>query len=71
LTRLVGLSDWVEFRVANALDLPFADESFDRATLLHVGMNIPDKQRLSVGVHQVLKPEGLFAIYDVMQTGVP
>jgi ubiquinone/menaquinone biosynthesis C-methylase UbiE len=69
LTQLVGLSDQVEFQVVNALDLPFGDESFDRATLLHVGMNIPDKQRLCAGVHRVLKPEGLFAIYDVMQTG--
>ncbi|KLK91326.1 hypothetical protein AA309_20975 [Microvirga vignae] len=69
LTQLVGLSNQVEFRIASALDLPFADESFDRATLLHVGMNIPDKQRLCAGVHRVLKPEGMFAIYDVMQIG--
>ena len=69
LTQLVGLSDRVEFHVASALDLPFADESFDRATLLHVGMNIPDKQRLCKEVHRVLRPDGMFAVYDVMQTG--
>jgi len=69
LTQLVGLSDRVEFHVASALDLPFAGESFDRATLLHVGMNIPDKQRLCTEVHRVLRPDGMFAVYDVMQTG--
>jgi len=69
LTQLVGLFGQVEFQVANALDMPFGNGSFDRATLLHVGMNIPDKQRLCAGVHRVLKPEGLFAIYDVMQIG--
>ncbi len=69
LTQLVGLSDQIEFRVASALDLPFADQSFDRATLLHVGMNIPDKQHLCAGVHRVLKPGGMFAVYDVMQIG--
>jgi SAM-dependent methyltransferase len=69
LTELVGLSGRAEFRVGSALALPFPDGSFDRATLLHVGMNIPDKTRLCREVHRVLKPGGLFAIYDVMRTG--
>jgi ubiquinone/menaquinone biosynthesis C-methylase UbiE len=69
LTQRVGLSEQGEFRVGSALDLPFGDGSFDRATLLHVGMNIPDKERLCTEVHRVLRRGGLFAIYDVMQTG--
>jgi SAM-dependent methyltransferase len=69
LTELVRLSGRAEFRVGSALALPFPDGSFDRATLLHVGMNIPDKARLCREVHRVLKPGGLFAIYDVMRTG--
>jgi SAM-dependent methyltransferase len=69
LTDLVGLSEKAQFRVGSALDLPFPDGSFDRATLLHVGMNIPDKARLCGEVHRVLKSGGLFAIYDVMRTG--
>jgi hypothetical protein len=32
-------------------------------------MNIPDKQRLCAGIHRVLKQGGMFAVYDVMQTG--
>jgi SAM-dependent methyltransferase len=69
LTELVGLNDKAEFRVGSALNLPFSQERFDRATLLHVGMNIPDKDRLCREVHRVLQPGGLFAIYDVMRTG--
>ena len=69
LTDLVGLSEKAHFRVGSALDLPFLDRSFERATLLHVGMNIPDKKRLCGEVHRVLKPGGLFAIYDVMRIG--
>jgi SAM-dependent methyltransferase len=69
LTQHVGLSDRVEFHVASALALPFDDKCFDRATLLHVGMNIPDKENLCAEVHRVLKPDGIFAIYDVMRTG--
>ena len=69
LTELVGLQDRAEFRVGSALELPFAGSSFDRATLLHVGMNIPDKERLCREVYRVLKPGGLFGVYDVMRTG--
>jgi ubiquinone/menaquinone biosynthesis C-methylase UbiE len=69
LTRVLGLSERPEFRVASALDLPFEDASFDRATLLHVGMNVPDKERLCVEVGRVVKPGGLFAVYDVMRVG--
>src|SRR5215204_3421180 len=59
LTELVGLQDRAEFRVGSALELPFAGSSFDRATLLHIGMNIPDKERLCREVYRVLKPGGL------------
>src|SRR4051794_37437667 len=58
LTELVGLSDRAEFRVGSVLELPFVDGSFERATLLHVGMNIPEKERLCRDVYRVLRPGG-------------
>jgi ubiquinone/menaquinone biosynthesis C-methylase UbiE len=69
LTRMVSLDDNVSYRVASATALPFADGSFDAATLLHVGMNIPDKDRLCAEAARVLRPGGVFAVYDVMRTG--
>jgi SAM-dependent methyltransferase len=69
LTRMVGLAELVTYRVGSVTDLPFADGSFDAATLLHVGMNIPDKKRLCSEVARVLRPAGVFAIYDVMRIG--
>jgi MPBQ/MSBQ methyltransferase len=69
LTRLLGLDDRVDFELASAVDLPFAAGSFDVATLLHVGMNIADKQRLATETHRVLAPGGLFTVYDAMRTG--
>jgi ubiquinone/menaquinone biosynthesis C-methylase UbiE len=67
LARRVGLDSHVEYRQASALELPFPDNSFDDAYMQHVGMNIADKSRLFHEVHRVLKPDGMFAIYDVMR----
>jgi SAM-dependent methyltransferase len=47
--------------------MPFASATFDVATLLHGGMNITDKARLFIEVRRVLKPGGLFGIYDQMR----
>jgi len=67
LARRVGLEGRVDFRQGDALALPFPDARFDGASLLHVGMNIPDKPALCAGVRRVLRPGGIFAIYDVMR----
>lgn len=69
LTRMVGLEDKVRLIEGSALSLQYKDNHFDRATQFHVGMNIEDKARLFAGIARVLKPGGLFAVYDVMRTG--
>lgn len=70
LSRRVGLAGATAYRVASALALPFGDRTFDGAYMLHVGMNIADKKTAFAEVHRVLKPGGLFAIYDVMLESV-
>ena len=67
--RLAGLDDRITCTVGSALDLPFDENSFDTATLIHVGMNIPEKPRLFAEAARVLKPGGVFAVYEVMRTG--
>jgi SAM-dependent methyltransferase len=69
LARRVGLQGRVSYRQGSALALPFAPATFDGAYLMHVGMNIEDKAALFRQVRAVLKPGGVFAIYDVMRTG--
>ncbi len=66
LSQRVGVTG-VSFRQASAAALPFADASFDGAYMLHVGMNIADKKGVFAEVRRVLKPGGLFAIYDAMR----
>jgi ubiquinone/menaquinone biosynthesis C-methylase UbiE len=67
LAARVGLSDRVRCRQGSALDLPFAEGSFDGAYMFHVGMNIEDKARLFREVRRVLTPSGVFGIYDVIR----
>lgn len=65
----VGLGDQIELHQGSALEMPFGDEHFDSAYMMHVGMNIPDKAGLFAEIARVLKPGGVFGIYDVMRTG--
>ncbi len=67
LTALVGLD--AEFEVGSALDLPVEDASFDVALMLHVGMNLADKDKLFREAARALKPGGAFALYDIMAKG--
>ena len=69
LTKRTKLDRFVEFRQGSALRLPFAPNAFDRAYMIHVGMNIADKSGIFREVRRVLKPAGLFTIYDIMRTG--
>ena len=54
-----------EVHNGSALDLQFADESFDAVWMQNVGMNILDKQTLYAEVCRVLKPGGRFAFQEM------
>ncbi len=66
LSAIVGLEGKVRFLTGSALDMPVPNASFDLAVMLHVGMNIQDKQRLFAEVARVLAKGGTFALFDVM-----
>ena len=69
LCNWVGLDQRISLHHGSALEMPFAEDSFDGAYMLHVGMNIEDKEKLAVEVARVLRPGSIFGIYDVMRTG--
>lgn len=66
LTARTGLVDKVSFQAANALELPFADASFDVAWTQHVAMNIGDRPKLYGEMFRVLKSGGRIAFHDAV-----
>jgi ubiquinone/menaquinone biosynthesis C-methylase UbiE len=67
------LSGWLgqgantRFVQGDATLLPFPAARFDAAMTIHVAMNIPDKQKVYEEARRVLKPGGIFAVYDILQ----
>lgn len=65
LTRRTGLEGRVDYRQGNALDLPFADASFDAVWSQNAAMNIADRDRLYREMRRVLRPGGKLALQEV------
>lgn len=53
-----GLQDRTNFQVADALNMPFEDNSFDLVWSLESGEHMPDKQKFLQECYRVLKPGG-------------
>lgn len=66
LTARMGLADRLVHRIGSALDLPFADGSFDVVWTQNSGMNIEDKERLYAEFHRVLRPGSPLATQEPM-----
>lgn len=58
--RSVGTSRPVEWRQADAMQLPFADDAFDAVVCQFGAMFFPDKGRAFAEARRVLRPGGLF-----------
>jgi ubiquinone/menaquinone biosynthesis C-methylase UbiE len=70
LNKRGGLTDRVRFRLGDACHLPFRDRTFDVVWTQHAAMNIANRPALYSEVARVLKPSGLFAVYDPVATAV-
>ena len=67
LTELVGLAHLVDFRLGNALDMPFADASFDVVIGQEAFAHVPDKPRLIAECARVVRPGGTIAFTDILR----
>jgi ubiquinone/menaquinone biosynthesis C-methylase UbiE len=68
LSSRCGLDALTSFQQGSALAQPFADASFDVATVIHVGMNIEDKAQLFRELRRVLRAGARLGVYDIMHT---
>ncbi len=67
LCEWVGLRDRISLEAEDATALSHLDNTFARAYMMHVGMNIADKRSLASELYRVVRPGGNVGIYDVMQ----
>lgn len=67
LSEWVNLGDRVTYQQGDATNLHYDDNQFDAAMTIHVAMNIPDKDKVYSEARRVLKPGGIFAVYDVLE----
>ncbi|MFY1683388.1 SAM-dependent methyltransferase [Micromonospora sp. WMMD730] len=59
-----GLADRVRFELADAMELPFDDASFDGAWFFESLLHMPDKQRALSEAARVLRPGSRLALAD-------
>ncbi|SCW57999.1 bifunctional demethylmenaquinone methyltransferase/2-methoxy-6-polyprenyl-1,4-benzoquinol methylase UbiE [Ancylobacter rudongensis] len=67
----LGLAERVEFVEANAEELPFADKSFDAATVAFGIRNVPRMDKALAEMRRVLKPGGRCFVLEFSRVDVP
>jgi len=67
LTQLAKLTGLVDFRLGDALNMPFEDDSFDVVIGQEAWCHVPDKARLIAESARVLKPGGAIAFTDILR----
>ena len=65
LTQLLDMQNQVKFQACSALELPFADNSFDGVWSLQMNMNVEDKLAWLKETYRVIKPGGRAILYEV------
>lgn len=70
VAQSIGTSRNVEWRIANAMDLPFADATFDLVVCQFGAMFFPDKAKAFAEARRVLRPGGTFVFntWDGLET---
>ena len=66
-----GIAGNVKFKVANAEELPFEDNSFNCVTIAFGLRNVTDKDKALKEMHRVLKPGGRLLVLEFSKPVVP
>lgn len=65
LTGLVGMREKVHLQHASALALPFEDGAFDVVMMVHVAMQITEKDQLFGELTRTVAPRGRLALHEI------
>ncbi len=65
--RACGLADRVRFQLADAMELPFADATFDAAWGFESLLHVPDRPQALREIFRVLRPAGRLVLADVTE----
>lgn len=65
LTKAMNMEASVAIEQGDALQMPFADASFDGAYSMNVSMNIEDKAAFYREIHRVVKPGGWLVLSEI------
>ena len=68
LTEMLHLNGNVSYQIGDALNLKFANESFDVVWNQSVFMNINNKSQLLTEIHRVLRKDGIF-VFEAQMKG--
>lgn len=71
LSRRVGLERRVAFGQGDVLRLPFAGQQFDAVFMIHLSMNIGDKEMLFQEAGRVLKKGGRLLLWEICRGETP
>jgi len=66
LGEMTRSADRVDYRVADALALPFEAERFAQVWMMDTSIHVRDKAALFGGIARVLRPGGLLVLHDQM-----
>ncbi|MEO7405029.1 MAG: methyltransferase domain-containing protein [Burkholderiales bacterium] len=66
LGEMTRSTDRVDYRVADALALPFGDAGFAQAWMMDTSIHVRDKAALYGEIGRVLRPGGLLVLHDQM-----
>lgn len=67
MSSWLKLNKQVSLQQGSVLSMPFDEGTFDVGYMMHLGMNIENKEQFFKEVFRVLRPGSSFGIYDVMQ----